>query len=170
MPDQTNAPDPTGSASWVVSQTDLASELAEPGEAFPEVFPTSRMIALMELAASGAMRNQRTATPFGATVRAQARFVGKGGKVVRVRGRRIGRSGRNRARHPPSRSGADFETSRQRPKTAVVPYPLTASPQPGPFRHPIPSNPAPDWNCKHLKRPGLHTLFARRISKIHSLA
>src|SRR5258708_882827 len=54
MPDQTNAPDPTGSASWVVSQTDLASELAEPGEAFPEVFATSRMIALMELAASRA--------------------------------------------------------------------------------------------------------------------
>ena len=81
MPDQTNAPDPTGSASWVVSQTDLASELAEPGEAFPQVFATSRMIALMELAALRAMRNQRTATPFGATVRAQARFVGKEGEL-----------------------------------------------------------------------------------------
>jgi predicted thioesterase len=97
MPDETNAPDPTGSASWVVSQTDLASELAEPGEAFPEVFATSRMIALMELAASRAMRNQlgpdelsvgvkvnvehSAATPFGVTVRAEASFVGKEGML-----------------------------------------------------------------------------------------
>lgn len=97
MTAETAAPNPTGSASWVVSQRDLASEIAEPGEAFPEVFATSRMIALMELAASRAMRNQlgpgelsvgvkvnveHTApTPVGATVRADARFVGKEGKL-----------------------------------------------------------------------------------------
>jgi len=92
-----NAPGVTGSASWIVSQRDLASEIAEPGESFPEVFATSRMIALMELAASRAMRNQLgpgelsvgvrvniehiAATPVGERVRAQARFLGKEGKL-----------------------------------------------------------------------------------------
>ena len=86
-----------GNATWVVTQNDLASELAEPGEAFPEVFATSRMIAMMELAASRAMKNQlgpgelsvgvrvnveHTApTPVGAKVKAEARFLAKEGKL-----------------------------------------------------------------------------------------
>lgn len=92
-----NAPKRSGSASWLVSQSDLASELAEPGESFPEVFATSRMIALMELAASRAIKDQlgpgelsvgvkvnvehTAATPAGERVRAEARFVGKEGKL-----------------------------------------------------------------------------------------
>ena len=86
-----------GNASWVVTQKDLASELAEPGEAFPEVFSTSRMIAMMELAASRVLQSQlgpgelsvgvrvnveHTApTPVGVRVKAEARFLRKEGKL-----------------------------------------------------------------------------------------
>lgn len=92
------APNAAATAELVVVESDLASRLArEPGEAFPDVFATSRMIALMELAASRAMRpllqsgelsvgvsidvRHTAPTPAGATARATARFLGMEGKL-----------------------------------------------------------------------------------------
>ncbi|MCA1583094.1 MAG: thioesterase [Acidobacteria bacterium] len=86
-----------GEASWVVSETDLASRLAERGgESFPAVFSTARMIALMELAASRILAphlepgqesvgvlvhvTHSAATPPGARVTAQATYSGREGK------------------------------------------------------------------------------------------
>ena len=88
----------TASARLTVAQSDLASALnLEPGDAFPPVFATSRMVALMELAAARVLRpNLRAgelsvgvsldvvhtaATPPGATVTATAKFVGRDGKL-----------------------------------------------------------------------------------------
>jgi fluoroacetyl-CoA thioesterase len=88
----------TGSAAQRVDPADLASALAgAPGEAYPPVFATSRMVALMERAAAAAMRpllasgelsvgvqvdvQHSAPTPAGATVRAEARFVGMEGKL-----------------------------------------------------------------------------------------
>lgn len=86
-----------GEASWIVSEADLASRLAEPGrETFPEVFSTARMIALMELAASRILGplldpgqesvgvlvhvTHTAATPPGARVTAHATYSGREGK------------------------------------------------------------------------------------------
>jgi fluoroacetyl-CoA thioesterase len=88
----------TASARLTVAQSDLASALnLEPSDAFPPVFATSRMVALMELAAARVLRpNLRAgelsvgvslevvhtaATPLGATVTATAKFVGRDGKL-----------------------------------------------------------------------------------------
>jgi len=87
-----------GEAELVVGEGDLASRLGLPGgDAFPPVLATSRMIALMEVAAARAMKPvlspgelsvgvsveiQHTApTPRGARVKARARFCGLEGKL-----------------------------------------------------------------------------------------
>jgi fluoroacetyl-CoA thioesterase len=92
------AVDSTASAHFTVVPSDLASALnLEPADAFPPVFATSRMVALMELAASRVLRPHlregetsvgvsldavhTAATPPGATVTATARFVGREGKL-----------------------------------------------------------------------------------------
>ena len=90
--------DATASASFTVTPSDLASALnLEPEDAFPPVFATSRMVALMELAAARVLRPHlrpgelsvgvtldvvhTAATPPGATVSATARLVGREGKL-----------------------------------------------------------------------------------------
>jgi predicted thioesterase len=92
------AVDSTASASLTVTLSDLASVLnLEPEDAFPPVFATSRMVALMELAAARVLRPHlregevsvgvsvdvvhTAATPPGATVTATARFLGRDGKL-----------------------------------------------------------------------------------------
>jgi fluoroacetyl-CoA thioesterase len=92
------AVDSTASAHFTVAPSDLASALnLEPADAFPPVFATSRMVALMELAASRVLRPHlregetsvgvsldvahTAATPPGATVTATARFTGREGKL-----------------------------------------------------------------------------------------
>ena len=92
------AVDSTASAHFIVAPSDLASALnLEPADAFPPVFATSRMVALMELAASRVLRPHlregetsvgvsldvvhSAATPPGATVTATARFTGREGKL-----------------------------------------------------------------------------------------
>ncbi len=87
----------TAEASWIVEESDLASRLSdEHAGAFPAVFSTARMVALMELAAArvlvpvlapgelsvGTLVNVRhtAATPAGARVRATARFTEMDGK------------------------------------------------------------------------------------------
>ena len=89
-----------GEATLVVSAADSASRLAlESGDDFPDVFATSRMIALMEVAAARAMRDvlgdgqlsvgvnvtvrHVAATPIGGTVSARATFIGMDGKLFR---------------------------------------------------------------------------------------
>ena len=86
-----------GEARWVVTETDLASRLAESREeTFPAVFSTARMIALMELAASRILVpvlepgqesvgilvhvTHTAATPPGSRVTAQATYSGREGK------------------------------------------------------------------------------------------
>jgi fluoroacetyl-CoA thioesterase len=86
-----------GEASWIVRETDLASEHSdEHAGSFPAVFSTARMVALMELAAARALGpvigpgelsvgvlvdvTHTAATPPGARVRATARFTGMHGK------------------------------------------------------------------------------------------
>jgi len=88
----------TASAHLIVAASDLANTLnLEPGDAFPPVFATSRMIGLMEVAAARVLRPHlgegeasvgvsvdvihTAATPPGATVTAQARFVGRDRKL-----------------------------------------------------------------------------------------
>ena len=92
------AVDSTASASLTVAPSDLASVLnLEPGDVFPPVFATSRMVAFMELAAARLLRPHlregelsvgasvdvvhTAATPPGATVTATAKFLGKDGKL-----------------------------------------------------------------------------------------
>lgn len=92
------AVDSTASASLTVAPSDLADTLnLEPGDSFPAVFATSRMVALMEVAAARVLRPHlregelsvgvtvdvvhTAATPPGGTVTATARFVGKDGKL-----------------------------------------------------------------------------------------
>lgn len=89
-----------GEATLVVGPGDSAKGLSlAPGENFPDVFATSRMIALMELAAARLMRPGLTdgllsvgvgvnvqhlaATPLGVQVRAVATFLGMEGKLYR---------------------------------------------------------------------------------------
>jgi predicted thioesterase len=92
----------TAEADFVVQAADTASALAiSPGDAFPAVFATSRMIALMELAAARLMKPDLKAgelsvgvsldvrhtapTPVGAQVRAVATYLGPEGKLHRFR-------------------------------------------------------------------------------------
>lgn len=89
-------------ASFTVQAADTARALSiSPEDAFPEVFATSRMIALMELAAARVMKAALQAgelsvgvslnvrhtapTPVGATVRAVATYLGPEGKLYRFR-------------------------------------------------------------------------------------
>ena len=88
----------TASAQLTVALSDLANMLnLEPGDAFPPVFATSRMVGLMEVAAARVLRPHlhegeasvgvsvdvvhSAATPPGVTVTATARFVGREGKL-----------------------------------------------------------------------------------------
>ena len=92
------AVDSTASAHFTVAASDLASAIdLEPADAFPPVFATSRMVALMELAAARLLRPHlrpgelsvgvtldvvhTAATPPGATVTATARFLRREGKL-----------------------------------------------------------------------------------------
>ena len=92
----------TAEASLTVQYSDTAHSLAlEPGEVFPEVLSTTRMIALMELAAARVLRpllqegqlsvgvsvnvSHTAATPIGAMVRAVATYLGPEGKLHRFR-------------------------------------------------------------------------------------
>lgn len=89
---------PSGSASLVVGEGDLATLLNQrPGDAFPPVFATARMVGLMELAAARALQprlgpgelsvgvtvdvSHGAPTPPGAEVTASARLVGRDGKL-----------------------------------------------------------------------------------------
>jgi fluoroacetyl-CoA thioesterase len=89
-------------ASLVVTTQDTASRIAlAPTDSFPEVFSTSRMIALMELAAARAMKpllgqgqlsvgvsinvRHTAATPVGSTVRALATFISTESKLMHFR-------------------------------------------------------------------------------------
>ena len=84
--------------SRTVEETDLASTIsADPDDAFPRVFATSRMVAMMELAAARLMRPHlaagemsvgvtvdiahEAATPPGAEIRATAGFREREGKL-----------------------------------------------------------------------------------------
>jgi fluoroacetyl-CoA thioesterase len=88
----------TASARLTVAPSDLANTLnLEPGDAFPPVFATSRMVGLMEVAAARILGPHlregeasvgvsvdvvhTAATPLGVTVTATARFVGREGKL-----------------------------------------------------------------------------------------
>ena len=93
-------PDPglSASAETRVADSDLASALHfEPGDEFPAVFATSRLVALMEVAAARVLRPyleegelsvgvavdivHAAATPLGGVVTATARFAGQEGKL-----------------------------------------------------------------------------------------
>jgi predicted thioesterase len=88
----------TAAAEFIVTHADTAEALAiAAGDAFPPVFATSRMIALMELAAARLMRpllqagelsvgvtidaRHTAATPIGTRVRAVATYAGRDGKL-----------------------------------------------------------------------------------------
>lgn len=90
--------DTTATAHLMVRALDLASNLQiETEEAFPAVFATSRMVALMEVAAARLLSPQlregelsvgvtmdikhTAATPLGGSVTATAKFVGREGKI-----------------------------------------------------------------------------------------
>jgi fluoroacetyl-CoA thioesterase len=92
----------TAEADIVVTPLDTARNLAlAPTDSFPEVFATSRMIALMELAAARAMRpllgegqlsvgvslnvRHTAATPIGSTVRAVATYLRTEAKLLHFR-------------------------------------------------------------------------------------
>ena len=92
------AVDSTASARLTVGPSDLANILnLEPGDSFPPVFATSRMVGLMEVAAARILTPHlregevsvgvsvdvvhTAATPPGATVTATARFVAKEGTL-----------------------------------------------------------------------------------------
>src|SRR5512138_2550758 len=88
----------TATAQLTVGPSDLATIVnLEPADVFPPVFATSRMVALMEVAAARVLGPHlregelsvgvtvdvvhTAATPPGATVTATAKFVGKEGKL-----------------------------------------------------------------------------------------
>ena len=92
----------TAEISLTVQPSDTAKALSiSPQETFPDVLATSRMIALMELAAARAMRpllesgqlsvgltvnvKHTAATPVGCVVRAVATYLGSEGKVYRFK-------------------------------------------------------------------------------------
>ena len=120
MPKSNVAPAQMAQASWIVSDTDLASALSqEHGDTFPPVFATARMVALMELAAARALAGllaegelsvgvlinvtHTAATPPGARVTAEARYAGREGKfycfevAARDQGGEVGRGTHQRA-------------------------------------------------------------------------
>jgi fluoroacetyl-CoA thioesterase len=89
-------------ASLIVTAEDTARHIAlSPGDAFPEVFATSRMIALMEVAAARAMRpllgagqlsvgvslsvRHTAATPVGSRVHAVATYLRTEAKLMHFR-------------------------------------------------------------------------------------
>jgi predicted thioesterase len=99
MPKQ-GVPIEPATAHFVVRAEDLASALGDPAaDPFPPVFATSRMIALMEIAAARSLAplleegelsvgvaidvRHTAATPPGARVSASARYVGPNGKLHR---------------------------------------------------------------------------------------
>ena len=107
-------------ASLVVAETDLASVISrDSSDAFPRVFATARMVALMEIAAARGLKpilvddelsvgvaidvSHDAATPIGATVTAHARYLGREGKLYRFEvwaedaGGAIGRGSHKRA-------------------------------------------------------------------------
>lgn len=88
----------TAIVNWTVTTEDLASALSsDPQDHFPDVFATSRMIALMELAAARAMRSllaegelsvgvtveitHSAPTACGESIRATAQYIGQEGKL-----------------------------------------------------------------------------------------
>jgi len=90
----------TAAAVWSVEDADLASAISRaPEDTYPRVFATSRMVALMEVAASRCLRplleegelsvgvtvdvRHSAATPAGVDVTATARYVGMEGKLYR---------------------------------------------------------------------------------------
>jgi predicted thioesterase len=92
----------SGEASFTVQFSDTAQALAiSPGDSFPEVLATSRMILLMEVAAARAMDpalqdgqmsvgvsvevRHTAATPVGCVVRAVASYLGPEGKLHRFK-------------------------------------------------------------------------------------
>lgn len=110
----------TASATTLVTGADLADVLNQtPEDAFPPVYATSKMVGLMELAAARVMRQALSAgelsvgvtldvshvaaTPIGVEVTAEARYVGRDGKLfvfevfARDRGGEIGRGTHKRA-------------------------------------------------------------------------
>src|SRR5882757_7490781 len=112
--------DSTATAEVVVSAGDLASALPlNPGDAFPAVFATARMVALMEIASARLLQPCLSAgqlsvgvsvevthsapTPPGATVIATARYLGRDAKlflfevVATDAGGEIGRARHKRA-------------------------------------------------------------------------
>jgi fluoroacetyl-CoA thioesterase len=93
-------PNATGTAALVVQQSDCASDLKldnAPDENFPEVFATTRMIALMEMAGARLLKPflkpgemsvgvtvdiiHSAATPIGAKVTATANYRGRDGTL-----------------------------------------------------------------------------------------
>ncbi len=90
----------TGKASFVAADSDMASALS-PDDNFPEVLATSRMVALMELAAARAMNSllqpgqlsvgvvvnikHLAATPNHTEVSARATFLGIDGKLYKFK-------------------------------------------------------------------------------------
>ena len=113
-------PGAAATVTYDVRETDLASALTlEPADEFPRVFATSRMVSVMELAASRVMRpllgpgelsvgitidvTHTAPTPLGGTVRATATFVAREGKrwvfdvVAEDDGGEIGRGRHQRA-------------------------------------------------------------------------
>ena len=110
----------TASAELSVGSSDLASAFQPgPGDVFPPVFATARMVALMEVAAARLLRphlgegessvgvtvdvTHSAATPQGESVEATARYLGRDGKlflfevVARDSGGEIGRGTHRRA-------------------------------------------------------------------------
>ena len=92
----------TGEATLTVQHSDTAEALAfSAGDSFPAVFATSRMIALMEVAAARSLApllkhgelsvgvslnvKHTAATPIGCVVRAVATYLGPEGKLYRFR-------------------------------------------------------------------------------------
>jgi fluoroacetyl-CoA thioesterase len=93
-------PGTTASVERLVEESDLAAAISpDPEDRFPRVFATSRLVALMELAAARLMRplltegelsvgvsleiTHEAPTPPGAVVRATAKFLATEGKVYR---------------------------------------------------------------------------------------
>ena len=85
-------------ATLVVRESDLASNVGlEPGDEFPDVFATARLVAIMEVAAARLLRphlgpgelsvgvsldiRHTAATPLGGVVTATAEFMGRDGKL-----------------------------------------------------------------------------------------
>jgi fluoroacetyl-CoA thioesterase len=110
----------TATAELLVTPLDLASALSlGPSDAFPEVFATARMVALMEIASARVLQpylssgqlsvgvrveaTHSAPTPLGATVTATSRYLGRDGKlfdfeiVASDAGGEIGRARHKRA-------------------------------------------------------------------------